>query len=489
MVDAGARTGGSHYDRLSAMDAMFLELEDANLPMHMGSVALFEAGPLQRDGGGIDFERILAAARAQLHRTPRLRQKLATVPLYGNPIWIDDPSFNLLYHLRHTAIPHPGDVRQLKRLAGRLLSQRLDRSKPLWETWIVEGIEKERFAVVTKLHHCMADGASSRDVSLLLGTKPDWQPGAPRTWIPREPPSEARLIADEAFRRAGAPLALLRAGRRAEAAGSVSDGGSFLDSLQRTARGAWRAAQAGLNPVSETPLNVAIGPHRRFDWTELPLAEIKRVGRAAGGTVNDVVLALVAGAVRRFLERRGIDPGAVAFRVAVPVDVRTAADRGELGNRVSSLITELPLGEPDPWRQLLRIVETTRELKGSGESQAVDLLSRMANWLPLGVMVRISQASQRAVNMIVTNVPGPRVPVYMLGARMLASYPLVPLMANEALNVALFSYGDGLFWGFNSDWDAVPDLHDFAESIPAGFEAIAKAATRVGSGASGGSRG
>jgi WS/DGAT/MGAT family acyltransferase len=456
------------------MDGMFLEIEDANLPMHIGSVALFEAGPLLREGGGLDFERILAGAAAQLHRTPRLRQKIAAIPLYEHPVWIDDPKFDLLYHIRHAAVPRPGDMRQLKRLAGRLFSQRLDRSKPLWETWIVEGVEQDRFAVVTKLHHCMADGASSRDVSVLVGTRPDYQPGAPLAWAPREPPSGARMIADEAFRRARAPLSLLRSSR-ADAEDGVRDVPSLVDSLQRTARGAWRAAQVGLRPVSETPLNVEIGQHRRFDWTQMPLAEVKRVGRAASGTVNDVVLALVAGAVRRFLERRAIDPSSVEFRVAVPVDVRTEADRGELGNRVSSMIIPLPLDESDPWRRLLRIVETTRELKGSGESQAVDLIGRMANWLPLGVMARISQASRRAVNMIVTNVPGPRVPVYMLGARMLASYPLVPLMAKEALNIALFSYERSLHWGFNSDRDAVPDLHDFSESIGAELEAIGEA--------------
>jgi len=184
----------------------------------------------------------------------------------------------------------------------------------------------------------------------------------------------------------------------------------------------------------------------------------------------------VAGAVRRFLERRGIAPSGVDFRVAVPVDVRTEGDRGALGNRVSSLITPLPLSEADPWRRLERIVETTGELKRSGESQAVDLIGRMADWLPPGVMARVSQASRRAVNMIVTNVPGPQVPIYLLGGRMRASYPLVPLMANEALNIALFSCEGGLFWGFNADWDAVPDLHAFVESIPAEFAAIAEGA-------------
>ena len=458
------------------MDAMFLEIEDSSLPMHMGSVALFEAGPLLREGGGLDLERILSAAEGQLHRTPRLRQKLATIPVFEHPVWIDDPNFDLLYHIRHTAVPHPGDVRQLKRLVGRLLSQRLDRSKPLWETWLVEGVEQDRFAVVTKLHHCMADGVSSSSVSMLVGTRPDYRPEPPRPWTPQVPPPGGRMLADEAILRSLAPLSLLGAQRAANAEGGP-DAPSLLASLRGAAGGAWRAAQAGLRPVSATPLNTEIGPHRRFDWTRLPLAEVKRIGRAAGGTVNDVVLALVAGAVRQFLERRALDPAGVEFRVAVPVNVRTEADRGELGNRVSSLITPLPLDEADPWRRLKRVVETTRELKGSGESQAVDLVGRLANWLPLGVMAAVSRASSRAVNMIVTNVPGPQVPVYMLGARMLESYPLVPLMANEALNVALFSYEDGLYWGFNSDWAALPDLHDFVESIPLGFEALAKAAT------------
>lgn len=460
-----------HYERLSAMDAMFLEIEDEKLPMHMGSVALFEAGPVRREGGGLDLSRILAAAEGQLHKSPRLRQKLASIPLFEHPVWIDDPSFDLLYHIRHAAVPHPGDARQLKRLVGRLLSQRLDRSKPLWETWLIEGVEQDRFAVVTKLHHCIADGVSSSSVSMLVGARPDYRPGPPRPWTPREPPPDARMVVDEAIRRAMAPLSLLGGERAGSAAGGRA-AAPLLDSLHGVARGAWRAVQAGLRPVSETPLNREIGPHRRFDWTRLPLADIKRIGRTAGGTVNDVVLALVTGAVRQFLERRAQDPARIEFRVAVPVNVRSEADRGELGNRVSSLIVPLPLDEADPRRQLQRVVEVTRELKGSGESQAVDLVGRLANWLPLGVMASVSRASSRAVNMIVTNVPGPQVPVFMLGARMLESYPMVPLMANEALNIALFSYQDALYWGFNSDWDALPDLHEFVESIPLGFEAL-----------------
>jgi WS/DGAT/MGAT family acyltransferase len=456
------------------MDAMFLEIEDANVAMHMGSVSLFEAGPVLAEGGGLDVDRIFAAAEAQLHRTPRLRHKLATIPVFDRPVWIDDPNFKLQYHIRHAAVPHPGDERQLKRLVARILSQHLDRNKPLWETWIIEGVEGDRFAVVTKLHHCITDGVGSVGASMLVGTRPDYEPGEPRPWNPQRPPPDARLVADEAIRRAAAPLSLLDAAREARERRD-REGSSLRDSIESAARGAWRAAQAGLRPVTETPLNVEIGPHRRFDWTRLPLAEAKRIGRAAGGTVNDVVLALVAGAVRGFLESRALDPAGVDFRVAVPVNVRTAAEDGALGNRVSTLVTPLPLGEADAWRRLEQVVATTRELKGSGESQAVDLVGRLADWLPLGLIARVTEVSNRAVNMIVTNVPGPQFPVYMLGARMVESYPLVPLMATEALNVALFSYDGTLFWGFNADWDAIPDLHDVVESVPEGFEALGKA--------------
>jgi len=458
------------------MDAMFLEIEDANLPMHIGSVMVLEAGSLQREGG-LDVERICGFAETRLHQHPRMRQKLATVPWFRQPVWIDDVHFDPAYHLRHVALPRPGDVRQLKRLAGQILSQRLDRAKPLWEIWFVEGLEGNRFAIITKLHHCMADGVSGGDlVWMLLGRSPDYRPKTvPPAWTPATPPDAAQLLIEEALRRAAAPLALLNRSGRAQTAAGAGESAELLGAVQRTVRGAWRAVQAGLRPVSETPLNVEIGAHRRFDWLQLPLAEIKRIGHAAGGTANDTVLALVAGAVRRFIESRGGSVAGVTFRVAVPVDVRSEADRHRPGNRVSSLIVPLPLDEPDPRRRLERVVATTRDLKRCGESQAVDLIARLADWLPRGVMARVSQASHRAVNMIVTNLPGPADALYLLGARALECYPAAPLMAGEALEVALMSYDGGLYWGFNADWDAMPDLHAFVESIPIDYEALAKA--------------
>jgi diacylglycerol O-acyltransferase len=406
----------THYERLSAMDAMFLEIEDASVPMHIGSVALFENGPLRDEDGGLDFARVFAFAEARIHKSPRLRQRLAEIPVFGRPVWVDDARFNLPYHLRHAALPKPGSERQLKRLAGRILSQQLDRKKPLWETWFIEGVEGERFAVISKLHHCMADGVSSGNMTgMMMGTKPDFEPDPAPTWIAREPPDGLRMALDEATRRVTGPLSLLRsAGQRGET--GEGKGGDLLASLRQAARGAWRAAEAGLRPASETPLNVEIGPHRRFDWSHTDLGEVKRVARAAGGTVNDVALAAVAGAVRSFLERRGVSTRGIDFRAAVPVNARTESDEGRLGNRVSSLIASLPVEEPDPRKRLVRVVEATRSLKRSGESEAVDLLGRLADWLPVGVMAGLSRAGSHAVNMVVTNVPGPEVPVYMLGA-------------------------------------------------------------------------
>jgi WS/DGAT/MGAT family acyltransferase len=470
------------HERLSAMDAMFLEIEDENVHMHMGSVAIFEAAPLRGPDGGLDLDLVLAFGEAQLHKSPRLRQKLATIPWFDQPVWVDDARFNLSYHVRHSALPPPGDERQLKRLAGRILSQGLDRNKPLWEMWLVEGLEGDRFAVVSKLHHCMADGMSSGDLAgLLSGSKPRQTPKPRPLWVPRAAPEASGLVASELARRAGAPFSLLRgAAGEGSAKGERTDLGESFERLGRIARGAARAAEAGLQAASETPLNVEVGPHRRFDWIRLDLLRVKNLGHAAGGKLNDGVLALVAGALRSFFSDRGLAVSGLTFRVAVPVDVRTEEDRGQLGNRVSSLVVELPIGEEDPWQRLLRVVETTRDLKGSGESQAVDLAGRLADLLPAGAMAGISRAGNRAVNMIVTNVPGPRQPIYMLTARMLESYPIVPLMANQALNIAIFSYEDGLFLGFLADWDAVPDLHAFVEAVPAELEALGKAALAQG---------
>jgi diacylglycerol O-acyltransferase len=461
-----------NYDRLSALDASFLEIEDDNAHMHIGSVGLYDAAPLTLPNGGLDFERIVTFLEGQMHRVPRFRQKLATVPGLDHPVWIDDETFNIHYHVRHTALPAGGSLRLLKRLAGRIMSQQLDRGKPLWETWFVEGVEGDRFGLISKIHHCMADGISGTDLATAtLGTSPDFVPEPGLPWQPRPAPSQARLLADELSRRAALPLGVARAGIRA-----LSEPVATLESLRESVRGLSRAATAGFGTVSETPLNAPIGPHRRFDWSRIDFPKVKEIGKRVDAKVNDVVLAVVTGVVREFMEHHQLDPKELDFRAMVPVSVRSEDEHGKPGNRVSSLIVPLPLDELDPLERLRRIVETTRELKASGQSLGMQAISEVMELSDTLTQLLARAASQsQAANLVVTNVPGPPVPLYFLGARLIDAYPLVPLAANQALGVALFSYAGGLHWGLNADWDRVPDLHDVALSIGTHFAALVKA--------------
>jgi diacylglycerol O-acyltransferase len=463
-----------HYERLTALDESFLDIEDQNVHMHVGSVGIFEGGPVLRPDGGLDMERIRAFVNPALRRSQRFRQRLEEVPLLGRRVWVDDPRFNPDYHVRHTALPEPGDARSLKRLAARILSQKLDRGKPLWEIWFVEGLEDQRFAVISKVHHCMIDGISGVDLlAALMGFEPEVQVDSedPGAWLPRPAPGRVRLLADELRHRASLGSQLLRAGRDAlrrprEALGSASGSlGNLRD-----------AVFGGLGSASPTPLNEPIGPYRRFDWTRFDLAAAQEIKNKHGGTLNDVVLAVVAGAMRSFLQQRGLRPAALDFRALLPVSVRRRAERGRLGNRVAFMVARLPVDDADPRRRLERVTRTTGELKRSGQVRGSELLEWASDRvLPSLVpfLMRLA-ARQRAYNMVVTNVPGPPRPTYLLGARMLDAYPLVPLFSNQALGIALFSYADALYWGLNADWDAVPDLHDVVEALQVEFETLRK---------------
>jgi len=465
--------GYTHADRLTALDASFLDLETPSTHMHVGSVAIFEAGPLTREDGGLDFERICGMADAGLRRAPRFRQRLEHVPLSGNPVWVDDEHFNLLYHLRHTSVPLPGDERRLKRLVGRMMSQQLDRSRPLWELWFVEGLEGERFAVVSKIHHCLIDEVSGVDLlGAFMGRNPDYraEPSDHR-WIPRPAPGPVSLLGQEVARRAALPGRLAgwaaRAIRRPrQLAAATSDTASSITSTLGEA----------VTPASETPFNVEIGPHRRFDWTRFDLGVVREVKEKLGGTVNDVVLSCVAGAVRSHLAAHETPFDDIDFRALVPVSTRSADQRGKLGNRVSFMLAHLPVGEADPRRRFARVVEQTRELKRSGQASGGEALEDLSDLTSPAIITGLSRlaAARRAYNLVVTNVPGPPQPIFLAGARMLASYPLVPLLENQALGVAIFSFDGGLHWGFNADWDAVPDLHEFVEAVELEFETLKK---------------
>jgi diacylglycerol O-acyltransferase / wax synthase len=466
------------YERLTFLDRSFLIAESPTNHMHVAGTATYEVGPLRKDDGGVDIDRIRAYVESRLHLIPRYRQVLSETPIEQYPVWVDDPHFNIDYHVRHTSLPRPGDARQLKRLAGRIMSQQLDRSKPLWEMWIVEGIAGgEHFAVISKIHHCMVDGMSSVDLlAVLLTPFPTEaiEPG-PR-WLPRPAPTWMQLIDAETRRRIRAPFETLASLRGSLA--TISDPRSDIRTMIRSARG---MLSSSLRSVSDTPLNKPIGPHRRFDWLEMDLDDVKHVKNRLGGSLNDVVLTTVAGAVRRFLEARRINCEMLDFRVMAPVSVRSESERGTLGNRVSAWLIDLPIAERDPHVRLQRISASTARLKETKQALGAEVLSRVAEWTPSTLLSLGARMLTRRLpfNIVVTNVPGPQVPLYLLGARMRDNFGQVPLTDYLGLGIVLFSYAGKLCWGFNADWDLMPDLHDFVAATDAAFRELQIAAEPI----------
>lgn len=467
------------YDQLTFLDNSFLILEGPNAPMHIAGTAMFTGGNLIGAGGGLDIDAIRAFVASRLHLIPRYRQRLAGLPLQGRPVWVDDPHFNIHYHVRHTALPRPGDERQLKRLAARIMSQHLDRSKPLWEIWFVEGLEGgERFAMISKVHHCMVDGMSSVDLlNVLLQLEPSDEIHAAPEWIPRPGPTTMDLAAEAIEQLTALPRSLGETVRR-----TLQDAQDPRSDLRARLRAVRDSLTDTVRAVSTTPLNRPIGPHRRFDWLRMPLSEIKAVKNALGGTLNDVVLATVSGAIRRFLERHRVDVAELDFRVMAPVSVRSTDERGTLGNRVSAWMVPLPLAERDARRALAAIRQTTEHLKESKEAMGAEVLTQVGEWTPSTLLSLASRMMTRALpfNLVVTNVPGPQLPLYLMSARMLDNYGLIPLTDYLCLGIVLFSYDGQLCWGFTCEWDLLPDLHDFVLDVRAAFAELQAAAAAAG---------
>ena len=398
------------YERLSAQDLCFLLGEDERSPMHVGAVAILEAGPLRSDDGGIDVARYRRAVESVLHWIPRYRQKLAWVPLDRWPVWIDDRHFDLGYHIRHLALPRPGTLEQLKELASRVLARRLDPTRPLWEIWVIEGLEGGlHFALLCKIHHCLTDGAGGADLAqILFSPAASAEIADPVPYMPRPAPTSLELLGHALRERASLPLRALRRARERRAHRDAS----WSTELWRSASALGRLARSSIRSASETPINGELSPHRRFDWLTMPLDDVRELRRVLGCSVNDVVLATVAGALRRYLVRRRVDPERLEFRVAAPVNVRRGEDKGRLGNHVSTWIVRLPLGEADPLARLDQIRRATGELKSSEASRGIQLLMGAAEWLPSGLLARGVGLARGPVNMIVTNVPGPQLRLY-----------------------------------------------------------------------------
>ena len=461
---------GFHYEPLSYLDASFLALESRSAHFHVAGVVVFDAGPLKRDDGGIDIDRLKAHVNSKLQYLPRYRQRLEWVPYDRRPVWVDDAHFTFDYHVKHTSLPRPGSDEQLKSLAGRIFSTKLDRHKPLWELWVVEGMSDDRFAIIAKIHHCMVDGMSGVDLTtVLMNVTPDGEVEEAPEWAPRPAPTPTQLAVAEAAR-------LTR---------RMFDGiATFNDKLRRGLKvsdktldksiAALTSLRSGwLTPAHRTPLNPDIGPNRRFDWTELDFQDVRAVKSRFGGSINDVVLAVAASAVRRFLiESRGYRPDDREFRVMNPVSTRRGGAGGKLGNQVAMWLVELPIAEPDLRTRYELIKDRTRTLKETKQALGAATLVELSSGTPIPLLSlanRVVGPKMRPFNMTVTNVPGPQFPMYMLESKMLANYPMVPLWAQHGLGIALFSYNGRLFWGVQADYDTLPDSDVFLDAIRTSF--------------------
>ncbi|HWD65451.1 MAG TPA: wax ester/triacylglycerol synthase family O-acyltransferase [Solirubrobacteraceae bacterium] len=464
----------ANRDRLSGLDSSFLHLERDATHMHVGACAIFAGeAPAYRD--------FVEEIDTRLHLVPRYRQRLAFVPFsQGRPVWVDDPHFQITYHVRHTALPRPGDERQLERLAGRVFSQALDRSRPLWELWLVEGLAGDRFALLSKTHHSLVDGVSGVDIaSVMFDTAPDPAPVAPPSspWIPRPLPPDAQLLADALVERATVPAEVLRGVRRA-----VRGPRQVAGKLGQALAGLGAMTWAGLQPAPPSPFNVSIGPHRRFTWVQADLSEFKAIKNSLGGTVNDVVLAVVAGALGRYMRLHSQPTEDVVLKAMVPVSVRADAERGALGNRVAAMWAPLPVGLEDPAERLTEISGAMAGIKDSGQAVGAQVLTGLTGFAPPTIMAQAArlQARQRLFNLVVTNVPGPQLPLYVLGRELQALYPMVPLAQNTALGIAIMSYNGTMNFGLNGDYDALSDIESLADELRAAIEELAAAAQGSG---------
>jgi diacylglycerol O-acyltransferase / wax synthase len=458
-----------HLDRLSSTDVSFLTNESSSSHMHVGAIMIFE-------GPAPSYEDLLEHVRGRAHLVPRFRQKLAFPPAQtGRPFWIDDPNLNLEYHIRHSALPAPGSEEQLRRMAARVFSQRLDRSKPLWELWLVQGLTRNRFALLTKTHHAVVDGVSGVDIAtVLFDLNPVPEPADPEEpWVPSPEPSAATLLAKGAEDVVRAPVSVARRLERV-VQHPESAARQVRDAVEAVSEVGWNFA----NPAPKVPLNVEIGSHRRYAWVRSDLDHFKRIKDAVGGTVNDVVLAVVTGALRDWLHGRGIRTDGVELRAQVPVSIRSHDEHGQLGNRLAVMRAPLPVYIADPIRRLEAVTTAMKGLKQSKQALGAEVISRFNDFAPPTLLAQAARInfSTRLFNLTVTNVPGPQVPLYVLGRELEDVFPVGFLPPNQALFVAIMSYNGGVNFGLLADYDSMDDIDVIVDGIERAIAELMEAA-------------
>jgi diacylglycerol O-acyltransferase / wax synthase len=461
-------------DHMSALDSTFLHAEDGITHMHIGSCAIFDGPPPA-------FDEILALFAGKLPQIPRYRQKLRFVPGdIGLPVWVDDRAFDLAYHVRHTALPTPPSPADLDTLIGRVMSQELDRHRPLWEALMIDGLADDRWALALKVHHCMVDGVSGADLmTTLLDARPDATRPGPDTWIPAHGPTDAMLVAES--------LGQLFVNRTAQTRAL----GSLVRTPTRSAA-KLRASVAGLRsfgrsttPQPASSIQGGIGPHRRWSSAHAELADIKTIKRTFGGTVNDVVLAVIAGAFRDLLADLDEDPDRAVLRALVPVSVRSEGD-GARNNQVTAMIAELPIGIADPLERLISMREQMELLKASGQVDTGQTLTALTAFTAPSVLALALRAAtvigrqfpQRAVGTVTTNVRGPDHTLYAAGRRMVANQPFVPIAQGVRIGVAILTYDGSVSFGITGDYDTVPDVVRLCRSIESGIDDLLDQARR-----------
>jgi len=454
-----------YFEPLVGLDTWFLYAERHEAPLHIGATYIFDGTP--RVKGGRGAQGLARTIEERLHLVPRYRQKLMWLPgNIGNPVWVDDPDFDLSYHVRRAALPSPGDDATLRDYTARVFARPLDLNKPMWEMTIIEGLSGGRVAVVNKVHHAMVDGISTVDLATLL-LDPDPEPpkfGRPKRWRPRPAPSPGELLRSQL-----------------ESISPFDAGKSLFRFrpqllLQQIVRSPWtgglQLALAWLRPGAPLFFNRPIGQHRRVQAVKVPLQWLKDVKTAFGGTVNDAVLAVIAEAMSRWLYERG-DAVPETMRVFAPVSVRDESQRYKLGNLVSAMVVEVPLAPMMPKDRVNMITSTTGDLKRSRAAVAAHTLTQLANWAPATIQSlagrlmtsQMQWSPQSVVNLVATNIPGPQFPFYTGGAELIDIWPFVSIYHSLGLNVAIVSYNGNVFFGMLADRDLVPDLGDFARHL------------------------
>ena len=461
-------------DRLNPLDALFVDAEDEDphTSMAIASIAVFE-GPCP------SHEEFLAFLAGRLPRVRRYRQKLRTVPFrLGRPVWVDDPHFDLGYHVRRTALPAPGGDQQLADLMARVMSQRLDRDHPLWEYWVAEGLAEDRWALISKVHHCMVDGVSGTDLyRVIFDFSPEPSPPTADDRVVGAEPSPLLLAAQ-----AAADMVVLPVRETLALGSAAADAGSVLSQAADALR-AFASLAPALWPASGSSLSGQIGRQRRYTWLRASLDDVKKVKRELGGTVNDVVLAAISGGFRALLLARGEQPEPHMVRSLVPVSLRAPGEEDIYENRVSAILADLPVHIADPVERLGAVRAELEALKTAGEAKAGETLIALGRFTPFPFLSRLTRLAfglpQREVVTVTTNVPGPQQPLYGLGRRLVEIIPYVPIASTVRVGIAIFSYCGEVTFGITGDFAASPDLDVLVHGIDDGLsELLAAAASR-----------